>query len=214
MYIAGLRRSACDPVNATYTAAEAMRRAGFTAAPYVVTQDPAFYALGVNADSRMIVALMPSMSANDFWFEVMVTSQAAGADARGWREAVLAELAKLTLPCDADTGAVNTDGSIVVGGPPELYYDIGAMPTPTTCGGVALCSRAARAAMIASGIKPEPPDPGATRLAGTAGAFSVAIDCADLGTYALFMVFTAGAQMSGIELAIKLADTMAATTCP
>src|SRR4051812_31746232 len=117
------------------------------------------------------------MSSNDFWFEAMVTSQAAGADARAWREAVLAELATLTLPCGADAGPVSTDGSVVVGGPPSLYYSIGTILTPTTCGGVTLCSRAARAAMIASGIQPEPPDLRATRLAGTAGRFSVAIDC-------------------------------------
>jgi hypothetical protein len=69
--------------------------------------------------------------------------------------------------------------------------------------------------MTANGIEPGPSSASATVLAGTTGdGTSVAVHCADFGTYALFMVFTSAAEMSGIDLAIKLTDTIAAATCP
>jgi hypothetical protein len=210
VYLAGVRRSACDAFNGTYTAAEAMRRAGFTSAPYMVTMDNAEYVVGVNQDTRLIVSLMPSKSVNDFWFEVFATTEAAGPTAQRWRDQVLAQLRSLTLPCDATAGDVSTDGSLVSGGPPGIYYDIGSMWTPTACGGVALCSSTARDVMIANGIQPGPSSASATRVVGISGDTSVVVDCADFGTYALFMVFTSGPQMSGIDLSIKLTDAITA----
>jgi hypothetical protein len=213
IYMAGLRRSACDSIIGTYTAGEAMRRAGFTDAPYLNTGGSAFYATGVNQDTRMVVALTPSQVSNDFWFEVMANTQAAGATALRWRDDVMAELKGLTLPCDASGGVVNPDPNIVANGPPSMYYVLGSFTTPTKCGGIALCTKTARAALAARGAEPGPTDPNATLIAGVIGSTSVAIGCSDFGTYAVFTIFTSSARDSGVALAADISNSLWGATC-
>jgi len=213
-YLGGVRRAACDGVHGTYVAAEAMRRTGFAAQPYILTSDPAFYAVGVNQDTRVVIGLTPSRSPNDFWFEVMATSQAAGPAAARWRDQLVTALGSVTLPCGAGAGPVTDDPSLITNGPPEVYYAIGTMATPTACGGFDLCSRTARRALTANGVEPGPDRPSPTVVAGATGDFSVAVSCADFGSYAVFTVFTSGAQGSGIDLALRVSDVLWGASCP
>jgi hypothetical protein len=211
-YMIGLRRSACDANNGTYLAAESMRSAGFMDAPFVVTSDPAFYVVGVNKDTRAVVSLVRSMVANDFWFEVMTIAQTDGPAALRWRDEIAQKLATLPFGCDADIGATTADASILGTGPPAVYYTIGSLPTPTACGGFAACARAARASLSASGMIPGPTDPDRVPVAGASGDSSVAVDCADFGTYALFVVFATSME-SPADWAFRIADGMYAAGC-
>jgi len=66
---------------------------------------------------------------------------------------------------------------------------------------------------VARGLVPGPAGSGPPPIAGAVGDSSVAVDCGDFGTYALYVVFAA--SMSGAaDWAVHIADDMMAMTCP
>jgi hypothetical protein len=212
VYVAGLRREACDPTHASYVAAEALRRSGFAPVPFV-SASGAFYAAGVNENTRAMLSVTVGMNARDFWFDVITSTQADGASARRWRDQILEALRGLTLPCGAEPGPIAPDGSVLGIGPPPLWYATRWLATPTACGGFAFCGRAARAVMIERGLAPRPESDTASLLAAASGDVSMVIQCADFGTFAVLNVVTASMRYAA-DPAWQTADAVASAPCP